>query len=135
MPALLCASAEAGGQLFVGFQIKRREHHFVPGLHPGAADRAADTARTDDADFHFAGYRGSGAHCHRQAAESERYCGSAGGLEKFAAGLPGGGVSFHGVSPLIIVDVPQRESAALDAQELLQKPVRIQCKAAFHAWQ
>src|SRR4051812_38829622 len=40
------------------FDIERGEHDLVAGAHPASADRAADIARTDDADLHLVGSKG-----------------------------------------------------------------------------
>jgi hypothetical protein len=44
------AGTHAGGKFSVVLEIERREHDLMPGLYPQRADRAADAARSDDAD-------------------------------------------------------------------------------------
>jgi len=78
--------------------IEGRKHDFVPGLDPQRADRAADAARSDDADPEILG-RFRGAQHAGQAGQGEAGGCGPGDPDEPAAAVIDGVISAHVQSP------------------------------------
>ncbi|MNC91423.1 hypothetical protein D3C83_76840 [compost metagenome] len=71
----------------------------MPRLYPDAAERAPDSAGTDDSDLQFFARRARGTCRKRQTAHGERHRGSSGSFKKSTTILFHGAMLFHEKSP------------------------------------